>query len=351
MPELIEAIAAVAARWCAPEHPARLEAVERTLAAPNTFTPEAVAFAVNQQMHVLKPKAMRAWLDGRRAPAPRSVGVLNAGNVPLAGLQDFLAVVLTGHRYLGTASSKSPYLLPAFMAELRRTVPDLPAETMPFETLLERADAVIATGTDETRDQVAEACDRHGIPPGRRLLRGHRYAVAVLDGRETRQERENLAEDALLHEGYGCRNVALIWAPRSLDPDPYLEAFAVFRSVFPPHPSTPGGLKMQQAMLAAVDQPHAYGEGLAFLVSKGPPEVQRPGHLRWVAYDDLTDVGAWLETRREVLQLVVARPRLASRLPDGLPLAPPGEAQRPPLDWQPDGRDTIAFLTGEAFGD
>lgn len=347
---MIEAVARVAARWREPDHPARAGAVARTLEAPNTFTAEAVAFAVNQQMHALTPEALAAWVGGRQAAAPVTVGVLNAGNVPLVGLQDLLAVLLTGHRYLGVVSSKSPHLLPAFVDALRAELPSLPAAFATFEALLERAGAVIATGTDETRDAVAAACAERGIPPERRLLRGHRYAVAVIDGRERRQERENLAEDILLHEGYGCRNVALLWAPRGLDADPYFEAMAVFRSVFPPHPSTPAGLKMQQAMLAAFDVPHAYGEGLEFLVSRGAPEVQRPGHLRWVEYDDLAAVGAWLEAHRGELQLVVARPRLAERLPAGLPVAPPGEAQRPPLDWCPDGQDPVAFLTGPAFG-
>src|SRR5690625_7069703 len=66
---------------------------------------------------------------------------------------------------------------------------------------------------------------------------------------------------------------------------------AAFRGVFPAHEKTPGSLKMHQAMLAAVEHPHAYGEGLEFLVSKGPPEVQIPGHVRWSEYDDLTCPG------------------------------------------------------------
>ena len=314
--------------------------------APNAFTEEALAFAVNQQMSLLTVEAMERWIGGRYAEKPLTVGVLNAGNVPLAGLQDLLAVVLTGHRYLGAVSSKSPALLPAFVADVRAHDAGLPASFVDVSVLFGTAEAVITTGTDETRAWAAEQAGAAGIPAARRLLRGHRYSVAVVDGRETEDERELLAEDALLHEGYGCRNTALIWAPDDLAPDAYLEAFAHFRSVFPAHPSTPGGLKMQQAFLEAVGQPHAYGDGLEFLLSKGDAEVQRPGHVRWVPYADLEATAAWLREHRGELQLVAAREGLLRDLPAALPLEPLGWAQRPRLDWHPDGVDTVAFLAG-----
>jgi len=101
---------------------------------------------------------------------------------------------------------------------------------------------------------------------------------------------------------------------------------------------------MQQAFLAAIDAPHAYGEGLEFLLSRGEADVQGPGHLRWVEYEDLDEVAAWLTRHRDELQLVVARPAVAECLPAALPVEPLGEAQRPPLDWRPDGVDTLAFL-------
>ncbi|ARA92626.1 hypothetical protein AWN76_005225 [Rhodothermaceae bacterium RA] len=338
------AVVEVASRWQDPDHPRRADAVAATLAAPNRFTAEAVAFAVNQQMSLLTPEALTAWASGTWAAAPLTVGVLNAGNVPLAGLQDALAVLLAGHHYLGTVSSKSPALLPAFLAEVREHLPVLPVRFVEAATLFAEAEAVIATGSDETADRVAAQCEAHGIPPARRLLRGHRFGVAVIDGQESDDEREMLAEDALLHEGYGCRNVALIWAPAGLAPDPYLDAFAAFRSVFPVHPDLPGALRMQQAFLEATGQPHAYGEGLEFLLSRGAPEPQRPGHIRWVEYEDLDEVNRWLHEHAGRIQIVVARDGLRARLAAGDRLEPLGMAQRPALDWRPDGVDTMAFL-------
>lgn len=340
----IDALADVAAAWRDPDHPPRAEAVAATLEAPNRFTEPAIAFAINQQMDQLTPAAMSEWAAGRWAPTPHTVGVLNAGNVPLVGLQDLAAVLLTGHAYLGSVSSKSPHLLPAFVDALRARAPSVPAEFAAAEALFERASALIATGQDDTIAWGADQCAAHGIAPARRLLRGHRYSVAVIDGDESDDDREDLAEDALLHEGYGCRNVAIIWAPRDLPPDPYLDAMALFRGLFPVHPEVPGTLQMQQAFLEATDQSHAYGEGLEFLVSRGAPEPQRPGHVRWAEYDDLKAVCEWIDAHSDRIQLATARPALADRLDLPVPVVPLGQAQRPPLDWRPDGVDTVAFL-------
>ena len=99
---VIGAVAEAAAAWTDPDHPERDRAVERTLGEHNRFTEEAVAFAVNQGMAQVTQSSLERWLDGRRAASPLTVGVLEPGNVPLAGLQDYLAVLLAGaHSYLG----------------------------------------------------------------------------------------------------------------------------------------------------------------------------------------------------------------------------------------------------------
>ncbi len=351
--QLAESIAAVAVAWREPDHPERERAVEQTLALEsNTFTEEAVAFAINQQMALITARSLSRWIQGRRPRSRLTVGVLNAGNIPMVELQDFLAVVLTGHRYVGHVSSRSPALLPAFAADVSAHHGSLDAEFVTADELFKRVDAVIATGRDETAQWVHEQAAAHAIPEHRRLVRGHGFAVAVLDGEEADEDYEHLAEDALLHEGLGCRNVAIVWAPKDLAPDAFMDALARFRAVFPAHESTPRRLKMQQAFLAAVNAPHAYGEGLEFLISKGEPEAQQPGHIRWVEYSDVTDIRPWLDQHHHQVQLLTARPAVIEALRTGLhgsdhpfSIEPLGSAQRPPLGWCPGGIDTIEFLT------
>ncbi|HEX7070518.1 MAG TPA: hypothetical protein VF190_06920, partial [Rhodothermales bacterium] len=345
---LIEAIGRAAAAWSDPEHPARAAAVDRTLDLDNRFTLEAITFAINQQMDATQPEALESWLDGRTSPRPRTVGVLNAGNVPFVELQDFLAVVLLRHTYRGVLSSRSPHLLPAFVEEIRSNGGAMDVAFRTVDEVFAEAEAIIATGTDETRDRVAALCDEAGILEPNRLLRGNRYAVAVMTGSETEDDLEFLAEDALLHEGLGCRNVAIVCAPSGTSPDPLLEAFANFRGVFPAHPSTPGTLTMPKAFLEAVGNPHAFGEGLEFLLSKGEPEVQQPAHVRWSEYESLDEVNSWLRTHAEEIQLVVGREEILAQLPESLPREALGRAQRPAISWCADGRDVIDFLVSLA---
>ena len=52
----------------------------------------------------------------------------------------------------------------------------------------------------------------------------------------------------------------------------------------------------------------------------------------------------WITDNSERIQLVATRPALRGELPADVGYVPFGEAQRPPLDWQADGIDTLAFL-------
>lgn len=344
------AVARVAARWADPEHPPREAATARTLETHPEATVESITFAVNQTMSLLGEDALVAWQGGRRTSAPRTVGVLHAGNVPLGEVQDVLAVLLAGHRYRGVVSSRSPHLLPAFLDEVRAELPGLPAEIVAFDALFDGGtDLLLATGSDTTAALVAERAEAAGIGPERLLLRGHRVGVAVLDGRESEDEREHLAEDVLLHEGFGCRNVALVFAVGAVAVDPYLDALALGRGVFPAPKGAAGRLKMTAAFLRATKQPHASLSDDSLVLSRGAAEPQAPGHVRWVETARLDEAAAWIEAHADAVQVVAVREGLRARLAALLPTLAPalvalGETQRPPLDWRPDGTDTLGWL-------
>ena len=87
--EFVRAVSAAAGAWMHPDYDPRQVAVEETLGAPNAFTEEAVAFAVNQQMSLLAEEALEAWIGARSASSSCTVGVLNAGNIPARGAAGF----------------------------------------------------------------------------------------------------------------------------------------------------------------------------------------------------------------------------------------------------------------------
>ncbi|PSQ89087.1 MAG: hypothetical protein BRD45_04415 [Bacteroidetes bacterium QS_8_64_10] len=337
----IAAIAETARAWRDPEHPPREQAVQKTLDAPNRFTEEALAFAVNQAMHGCTEDRLAAWRQS--APEPLTTGVLCAGEeAPLGGgFRALLAVLLAGHRCVIAAPDDSPHLLPAFAADFKERAPELHVHFTDENTVFEQAGALVGP---ERGGDTAARCEEHDLPASRRWLHARDGSVAVLDGSESEDEREGLAEDAWLYDGYGAASVRVVWAPQDLSPDPYLEAMAQFRGVFPAHDDTPGALAMQRAMLEARDQAHAYADGLVFLMSKGEPEAQLPGHLRWAEYDGPAQVERWIRERGDTIYQVSAREQLADRLELGRPVWPLGAAHRVPVGDGPPGEDLMRFL-------
>lgn len=315
--ERIRAVADTARVWRAPEFPARAAGVEATLAAPNRFTEEGLAFALNHRMHQATPEALRAWTDGLEVQHPVNVGVVCGDDDPLAGWEAVLGAYLLGHRVAVGLSSASPAIMPAF-----------------FNGVMDRGEAGGIRFVPQ--HQVAQQVDSVITYQGKRGS-----VAAVIDGQEDAAALSGLAEDVLLHEGIGPDTPAVVWAPRGLDPDALLNALAGFREFYPPHPDTDGTLALPTAFFASAKQSHATGPG--FLVSKGAPEPQGPGHLRWAEYDSLAEVNAWI-LARPGLSFVVATPEVAERVATDVPIVAPGDAHRPSLGERNPG--LIEFLAG-----
>jgi len=295
-------------------------------------------------MQRLTHEALKRWVNSiRRDGGGPTVAVLHGPEEPLSGFRAAVAVWALGYPYVGSVPDASPSLLPAFARDVGEEEGSL-IEFAPVEEALTRADAVLADPRPEI-ESLPAVCDRYGIPDDRRLLRPPTFSVGIVDGHESEDEMERLAEDMLLYEGKGRRRLAVLWAPAAHAPDPYLEAMARFRGLFPAHDDTPGTLQMQQAFLEARDEPHAYADDLQFLVSLGDPAPQKAGHVRWAEYDELDDVNRWWTDHREEVYAVVARRHLHDRCPAAWPLRTPGGGHVPPLD-DADGQRTVSFLEG-----
>lgn len=341
-----EALAQAAADWLDRTCKERTEATRLTLAASNSFTREAIDEAIECAMARLLRKDLLEWTGDFSRGRGRKVAVLNAGNVPLVGLQDLLAVVLTGNSYLGVTSRKSPHLLPAFAASIRRHDPGVEISFVTFDGACSQADALIATGQTATVQLISKRFVESGIPRERQLLRGTRFGMALLDGKETDEDLFGLARDALLHEGRGCRNVAIVYAPASLDPDRFVEQARRFRRAFPAHPTTVVGFDRAVRFLEAVEEPYLSGDG--FVVVENDVALREPCVLRWVRYRDAREPKDWLERNESRLQVVVGHEATSRFLGNRVERCDFGHSQDPRLDWRPDGVDTMAFLRSSA---
>jgi hypothetical protein len=336
----IAAIADVAHDWQDPDYERRDEAIQATLEVSNRTTEEGLAFALNHRMQQLKPDALREWIGECAARETHNVGLLCGDAPPLDGLTEAIAALVLGHRIWIARSEASPALVPAFLDDLLERTAEEPVRFVPRASAIEQADLLVASGAAEWIDDIKREADEAGISPEQRWLHRHGLVAAVIDGREDAEARSGLAEDLLLHEGIAPRTPSLLWAPAGLDPDAMLDTLAGFREVYPAHPDTDGTLAMPAAFLASAKQSHAVGPG--FLVSKGDPEPQAEGHIRWVEYADFAEVADWLSERKAALEFVVARPLVAEQLEVDIPFVEPGDAHRPGLGDDVPG--LVAFL-------
>ena len=269
------------------------------------------------------------------SPAPRrqkTIGLVLAGNIPLVGMHDIVAVFLAGHAAQLKLSSKDPYVLPYLLRRLAKIDP----ATEPYFKVVENLrnfDAIIATGSNNS-SRYFEAY--FGKYP--HIIRRNRNAVAVLTGEETREELRRLGDDVFSYFGLGCRNVSKLYVPRDYDFGPLLEVFHEWKEL-QNHTKWKNNFDYNFALLTLNKEPFLHNGALILREDEGL--ASHIAGLFYAYYDDLGAAAQEIRDRDGGIQLTVARP---GTLP--LPTYDFGTAQQPALTDYADGVDTLAFLTG-----
>ena len=262
--------------------------------------------------------------------APRTVGLVLAGNIPLVGFHDVLCVYLSGHRARIKPSSKDEFVLPYLLQLLARFDPAA-AEQLTIVPTLKGYDAVIATGSNNSARYFESY---FGAVP--HLIRRNRNAVAILDGSETTAELRALGQDVFTYFGLGCRNVSHLRVPEGYDFAPLLEVFHDWRH-YQHHPKWKNNYDYNYALLLLNKEPFLSNGAVLLRESD-----QLASHIAGLFYghdaDPAASVAA-LAARRDGIQLVVGHHPVP-----GLPHFPFGQAQQPGLADFADGVDTMAFL-------
>lgn len=183
------------------------------------FTQDNLKFCLEQWGKILTEENLKNWVNNySETQNPKNVGIIMAGNIPLVGFHDLISVLLSGHNAIVKTSSKDDVLMTFVINYL-----------LEFETLknaiqkvekLQNHDAVIATGSNNTARYFEYYFKE--IP---HIIRKNRTSVAVLNGNETAEELEKLAEDIFRYFGLGCRNVTKLYLPKGFNTDLLFEAF------------------------------------------------------------------------------------------------------------------------------
>jgi len=180
------------------------------------FTPGNVRRALTAIAEELTEENLIKWTGAypglKERTNPRRVGVIMAGNIPLAGFHDFLSVLISGNILIAKTSSKDNELISYLNNELCLINPMFRNRVEFTERTLSNFEAVIATGSDNS----SRYFDYYfGKYPN--IIRKNRNSVAILEGNETEDELRALGTDIFAYFGLGCRNVSKIYVPEGFD--------------------------------------------------------------------------------------------------------------------------------------
>lgn len=200
------------------------EAKHKAFLENNWFIPEFIEAAVEQiSCQMLQTETLDQLIDTynlpEENPAPKKVGIVMAGNIPLVGFHDLLCTFLAGHIAVVKPSSKDEALIKHIVAKLTEWDAEA-GQLVVLLPMLKNCDAYIATGSNNS-SRYFEYYFRN-YPT---IIRKNRTSVALLEGNETKEELEALADDVYRYFGLGCRNVTKLFVPREYDFIPLLEAF------------------------------------------------------------------------------------------------------------------------------
>lgn len=293
------------------------------------FTPGNVTMAIKAIADELTLGNLTKWTS--RYPALNSaghymkVGIVMAGNIPLAGFHDFLTVLISGHNLTAKTSSKDPDIILFISNVLCDINPDYKNRITLTDGLIKGFDAVIASGSDNTSRYFEYYFGKYP-----HIIRKNRNSIAIIDGSETEEELSRLGSDVFSYFGLGCRSVSKIYLPNGYDITRLINSWADFSQMIN-HDKYANNYDFNKAVFIVNRETFTDAGYLLFKKSSG---ISSPvAVLYYEFYDSLKSIHAEIEKMKEKIQCIVGRNEVQF-----------GRAQWPQLWDYADGTDTLSFL-------
>ena len=297
------------------------------------FTPEYVRMAIKAIAGELTFGNFTTWTN--RYPAidssesSRNIGVVMAGNIPLAGFHDFLSVLITGNTIIAKTSSKDSdliVLISNILCEINREFSKRISFT---DGLLTGFDAVIATGSDNSSRYFEFYFGRYP-----HIIRKNRNSIAILDGSETCEELSALGSDVFSYFGLGCRSVSKIFLPEGYDAEKLKSSWAEYdRIIF--HNKYANNYDYNKAVFL-MSNFKLLDNG--FLTIKEDSSYASPiSSVFYEFYDSIEELQIRLQSESEEIQCIVSNNLVENSIDFG-------QTQKPNLWDYADNVDTISFL-------
>jgi len=292
------------------------------------FTPEFLQHAASQIVEqFLNETLLVNWTQHyniSEPAAPKNIGIVMAGNIPLVGFHDFLCVFISGHQQTIKPSAKDAILL-KHLVQRMYTEEIQTQNYIGFAPMLKGCDAYIATGSNNAGRYFEQYFSNYP-----HIIRKNRTSVALLTGEETSDELSLLADDIHIYFGLGCRNVTKVYVPENYNFEKLLNAFDPYL-FFADHHKYKNNYDYQLSIMLLNNQ--YYMTNGATLLAENESIFSPISQLYYEFYNDAAVVEDFLKQNASV-QCIIGKQSL-----------PFGEAQRPSLYNYADGVDTMGFLS------
>jgi hypothetical protein len=294
------------------------------------FTPENVTAAIDAIAGELTPENLAIWTNSypqlQHDIKPVIVGIIMAGNIPLAGFHDFLSVLISGNNLIAKTSSKDSTLINKISGILCTIEPGFRERIKFTDGQLKNFDMVIATGSNNSSRYFEQYFGKYP-----NIIRKNRNSIAIIEGNETEAELENLGSDIFIYFGLGCRSVSKIFIPAGYDLKSLVSKWKAFATVIS-HSKYANNYDFSKAVYL-VNKENFLDAG--YLLVKEDRGLSSPvAVLFFEYYASVSDLQHETELQKEKIQCIVGHSNV-----------PFGSAQSPHLWDYADRIDTLEFLS------
>lgn len=344
----LQNIADTISEWLRPDNFLLKQAIERTVD-EKLFGMEDIRHRIVYLKNALSADSIQRWckMSGHTylSANEKQILCLHAGNIPLVGIHDLLAVAISGGDYSGKLSRKDPYLMESFLTILH-SKPFTGAlkwsvDLQDFKSL--KADAVLFSGSRESVPPVNSRLEKLGIADESvpKLIRTAHFSIAWIED-NNKNTMEDLTEAVFRYGGNGCRSAAVVVAPFHLHSEKcaftdYIESFWLKNPQFEKPSET---LFHRFAYNKALGIEQAWLND--FLIEENKSLPTEKFVLSWIKGGE-NNVKQLLSEYGNRVQSVYSSTAIGKRIGEQI-VEPLSLAQKPPLRWKPDGIDTLNWL-------
>lgn len=345
----IATISKAIAQWLQPDNSDLKLAIDQTVE-EKLFSFQDIKHQILVLKSSLQKKHIETWAERSELEYnslnKKKVLCLHAGNLPLVGIQDLLAVILTGENYFGKISKKDPYLLPSL---LKKFIDFGLVDNTQWSTNLNdfsgiRMDAILFAGSESSANEVKSSLISKKIVGDQTpsLIRTAHFSIALIEDNNP-QTMEDLTEAVFRYGGTGCRSVAIVVAPFFLNDEKceftdYVESFWLKN---PQHKKPDESLFYRYAYNRAFEIPQEWLND--FLIEEHVSHPKEKFLLYWVK-GDLNTFSDIIDSYKDGLQSVYSTSNYIGKEISGYRIEPLSQAQAPQVWWKPDQVDTIKWL-------